>query len=380
MIDLTKLKVSLTKHGAHKIFRIMKNANPNDVLNHINDTALNIHIDAAQTRKNVSIRSDGSVPQYWMLAKNLGEQNLRLLVLLSICHSHNSIIEALKYSKPRFGNGVVLRGQILDGKEYTNLANNFEELGFSIHHNEQGFEYDFSQAFTLPRFSELYRQMIRDKLVECGMNESADDSILIETATQLELNEALGLTGNEYRSWLLVGTPELDTESDDPFQDVADLGAADQLNFRPGHIKRSSSSLKLQGKTRNVEVSQLHNHIQNRLVEYLEKDFGPEHVGSEQPIGQANRVDVVVAQEGYICFYEIKTAKPARIAIRQALPQLMEYAYRPDVKRADELVVVALDIPTEDDLTYMSSLRNRFGVAVFYMHYSIPEDKFKLFA
>ncbi len=173
-----------------------------------------------------------------MLAKNNGEQNLKLLVLLSICHSHHSIIEALKYSKPRLGNGVVLRGQILDGKEYTNLANNFEELGFSIHHNEQGFEYDFSHAFTLPRFSELYRQMIRDKLVECGMYESVDDSILIETAIQLELNVVLGLTDNEYRSWLSVGTPELEAKNDEPFQDDADLGAVDQLNFRPVPIGR----------------------------------------------------------------------------------------------------------------------------------------------
>lgn len=371
MIDLTKLKVSITKHGAHKIFKIMKNASPNEVLNHIDDTALNIHIDAAQTRKNMSIRSDGSVPAYWILAKNHGEQDLKLLVLLSICHSHYSIIEALKYSKPRLGNGVVLRGQILVGKEYTNLANNFEELGFSIHHNEQGFEYDFSQTFTLSGFSELYRQMIRDKLVECGMDESIDDSMLIETAIQLELNVALGLTDNEYRSWLSVGIPELESENDEPFQDDADLGAADQLNFRPGHIKRSSSSLKLQTKTRNIEVLQLHNHIQNRLVEYLEKDFGPEYVGSEQPIGDANRVDVVIAQKSYICFYEIKTAKPARIAIRQALPQLMEYAYRPDVKRADKLVIVAPDKPTNDDLTYISSLRSRFGIEVFYMYYDV---------
>ncbi len=380
MIDLAKLKVSLTKHGAHKIFKIMKNASPDEVLNHIDDTALNIHIDAAQTRKNMSIRSDGSVPGYWMLAKGHGEQHLKFLVLLAICHSHHSIIEALKYSKPRLGNGVVLRGQVLDGKKYTNLANNFDELGFLMHHNEQGFEYDFSQVFTLLRFSELYRQLIKDKLVECGMDESIGDSMLIETAIQLELNVVLGLTDNEYRSWLSVGTPEFETENDEPFQDDAELGAADQLNFRPGHIKRSSSSLKLQAKTSNIEVSQLHNHIQNRLVEYLEKDFGSEHVGSEQPIGEANRVDVVVAQKGYIYFYEIKTVKPARIAIRQALSQLMEYAYRPDVKRANKLVVVALDKPTDDDLTYMSSLRNRFGISVFYMHYDIPDDKFELFA
>jgi hypothetical protein len=379
MDDLKKLSVSLTKHGAYKIFNIMKYVSPDDVLKHVDDPARGVHIDVAQARKNMSFRLNRA-PQYWGVAKERGENDLKLLVLLSICYSHHLIIEALKYSKPRLGNGVILRGQILDGKGYTNLANNFEELGFSIHHSDQGFEYDFSQAFTLPGFSELYKPMLRDKLAECGVvDESVDDSKLVETAIQLELNVTLGLTVSEYQSWLLLETPQFEADKDEPVQDDVDLKAADQLHFRSGHIKRSSSSIKLQVTATELEVSQLHNHIQNKLVEYLENIHGAECVGSEQPIGSANRVDVVVAKAGYTCFYEVKTAVLVRIAIRQALPQLMEYAFRPNVRRANELVIVAPGRPTTDDLAFLSFLRNSFGMVVFYMRYNVSGDKFELF-
>lgn len=369
MIDLNELHVSLTKHGAHKVYRIMREVGPEHVLGHVDDDALDIHIDTAQAEKNLSIGRSGEVPAYWNKAKELGDLELRSLTLLSICHSHHSLIETLIASKSRLGNGLILRDHIIGGKAYTNLSNNFLKLGFCLSEDDNGFEYDFGQIFGLEGFSEPFLSMIRDKLVTCGLADNATDTQVVDAALSVALNQVVGLTSLEYRTWLTQGAVEFEDDYD-PLEVDNELLETDQLQFVPGHIQRSPEDRPLRTSGREISVTQLHNRIQNQLFELLSRKYGAESVGTEQLIGNTNRVDLVVKADGETHFYEIKTSKFARIAIRQAIPQLLEYAFYPNQNRADVLVIVAPGEPTRDDVAYIGHLRSRFGIPIEYYPFS----------
>jgi len=58
------------------------------------------------------------------------------------------------------------------------------------------------------------------------------------------------------------------------------------------------------------------------------------------PNGIGGRIDTVVSQDGGYWFYEIKTAMSARACIRDALAQLLEYAYWPGAREASRLIIV----------------------------------------
>jgi len=346
----------------------MREVGPDDILAHVDDDALGIHIDAAQTAKNLSIGSANKIPAYWRKAEEFGDLALRSLVLLAICHSHHLLIETLSASKPRLGNGLVLRGQIIDEKAYTNLCDDFLELGFCLSKNDHGFEYDFGTIFELGKFPKLVVSMIRDKLAACGLDANATDAQVIDAALTVELNQVIGLTPLEYRNWLTDGPLELE-DAHDPLTSDKQLSETDSLHFLAGHIPRSCENRSFPTTGRKISITQLHNHIQNELYELLVEDYGADSVGTEQLVGNANRIDLVVKSDRQVRFYEIKTSKRARIAIRQAIPQLLEYAFYPNQNRADVLIIVAPGEPTSDDLSYISHLRRKFGIPIEYFFF-----------
>ena len=91
MTDLTRLKVSLTKHNAHKVAQLLKAFDADLVLSHLDE----IKADLAQTRKNLSVTSDGSLPEVWRKVQRLGPQAIDGLMLLAIIFSHNTLIDAV---------------------------------------------------------------------------------------------------------------------------------------------------------------------------------------------------------------------------------------------------------------------------------------------
>ena len=366
MVDLTRLNVSLTKYGAHKIFQIMLNHDPKDVQSHTDDDVLDIHIDPAQVRKNMSISQSGVVPEYWTKAKAAGEEVLKALVVCAIIHSHHQLIEALSQSKPRLGAGIVIRGRAVDEKVYTNIASVFDKLGYATQHEMQYFEYDLSSVLSLSAFPSLFSEMLKDKLYTAGLEGNED---FLDIATGLGLNDVFGLTKTEYRSWLRTGTLEVDSEENDPVVDSDPPDSSDTLDFVPGHVTRQTSDLTIDGGRTEYRVSQVHNKIQNSLHQHLSQLFGDEAVGTEQSIGTANRVDAVLKTNTDTVFYEIKTSKSARTAIRQAIPQLLEYAYFPENFRASKLVIVAPAKLDVEAAAYMRFLREKLSLPVWYQFF-----------
>jgi hypothetical protein len=78
---------------------------------------------------------------------------------------------------------------------------------------------------------------------------------------------------------------------------------------------------------------------------------------------------VVLTSSKLRVFVELKTRGTVRQVIRQALAQLMEYAYWPDAARCQALLIVGPVEASDHEQAYLSTLRNRFGIPVHYLDY-----------
>jgi len=109
-------------------------------------------------------------------------------------------------------------------------------------------------------------------------------------------------------------------------------------------------------KEKSVDINVRHSIIQKKLIKQLIEKYGKENVSAEVPIF-GNKIDVAVNNNGSIYFYEIKSTLTARDCIRQAMGQILDYAYWPGQKNADKIFIVGegtLDSNTELYLEYIN--------------------------
>lgn len=135
--------------------------------------------------------------------------------------------------------------------------------------------------------------------------------------------------------------------------------------FRSGcSIKKVAT--KATGIATERDIALMHNELQYTLYQTLCKDYGVENVKVPYRLSYAGEVDVAVRNGGSMIFFEIKTAPYAKSALREAVGQILEYAYWPNADRASELVVVAEAKPTKETKQYLDNLRRRFGLRLSY--------------
>ena len=94
--NLDRSKVSLTKHGAHKIAFLLQKFDKDEILNHLEGDYMDINIDPAQTRRILSISDSNKAPELWNEIKKYGLEDIFDLVFIAIVFSHNELITALK--------------------------------------------------------------------------------------------------------------------------------------------------------------------------------------------------------------------------------------------------------------------------------------------
>ena len=146
------------------------------------------------------------------------------------------------------------------------------------------------------------------------------------------------------------------------------------FRFSPGcTIKPSSSQASLSERT--LDINLRHNTIQLALYEFLEKKHGADSVGTEIPSGAGTRLDVVLNVSGKFHVYEIKTAQSARACIREALAQLLEYSYWPGSQEAERLIIVGEPESSKESDNFLSTLRNRFSLPVYYRQFNLGSGK-----
>ncbi len=143
---------------------------------------------------------------------------------------------------------------------------------------------------------------------------------------------------------------------------------ADQrgFSFRPGVAPRVAST-KTSLAERELNITLKHNLLQAALCRRLIAEYGAENVRSEQPSGLGTMIDVVLRQRpDEYWYYEIKTALSPRACVREALGQLLEYAYWPGAHQASRLVICGESSLDADGQTYIDELRRRFQLPISY--------------
>ena len=116
------------------------------------------------------------------------------------------------------------------------------------------------------------------------------------------------------------------------------------------------------------EVSQRHRELQDALKSELKREGAI--VGTENRDGRGGYIDLVACRDGEYEFYEIKTDATARLAIRHAIGQLLEYAYWPVPVRPKRLVVVAEQPLDAEAAEYLRTLKAQTGLVIGYRQLS----------
>jgi hypothetical protein len=108
----------------------------------------------------------------------------------------------------------------------------------------------------------------------------------------------------------------------------------------------------------------VHRCIQNKLLLQLQTRFGVDCVWLER-----DWIDAVVDSGSELAYYEVKAVPNARLAIREAVGQLLEYAhFKPrEDGRVPRLVVVGPGDADASIATYLTALRTRTGIELEYM-------------
>ena len=114
-------------------------------------------------------------------------------------------------------------------------------------------------------------------------------------------------------------------------------------------------------------ISALHNKIQNCLFRLLEQRYGKGSVVFEKA-----QVDLVVEHPDLYAFIEVKSDPEARLALRNAIGQLLEYTWyeQPDGRRP-ELIVAAPGPMTPAVRSYLSRLREKVGLKIHYLQITL---------
>lgn len=133
------------------------------------------------------------------------------------------------------------------------------------------------------------------------------------------------------------------------------------------------------------EIHIVHEKIKKKLIENIKKNrfiLGNEYeidtsfLSEEHEVNKINYIDLVAKaknqnKQEIIIFFEIKTHPDARLCIRQALGQLMEYSYFPNTNHAQKLVVVGIGDKTKEIKCYIEKLNEKFKISIDYLQVSL---------
>ena len=151
------------------------------------------------------------------------------------------------------------------------------------------------------------------------------------------------------------------------------VGKADFI-FTPGGVRKKGKAT-VTYREQVKEIDLVHNQIQEVVYGLLAKAHGKGSVSCELSTGHGTKIDIAVKVADSHIFYELKTANTAKECIREALSQLLEYAYYPSNERASKLVVVAPVSLSQDSKSYLDKLRKLFNIPIFYQHFDIERNR-----
>lgn len=368
MADIAKLKFSLTKFGAHKLVHLLKTYDKDQVLAHLGDTPGD-KIDPPSAKAILSADSQGAVPALWNSARELGGEATKTLVFLGLVFSHHRLIKAMRAGRVKRFEGVIKRGAVVDAKEFTNFKRELIDMGYGSQGTSQQVSYNTKPVFSSADVHPLALDLLTRKLKVAGWSGGGSP---VDALVAAKFHESLSIGADQFRNWLLTGFLSATAgalEDAEYFTDATDAqGQQEPFAFKPGHKPKKSGTVAVAASVGGTKADLLHNKLQTALFEQLVAEHGKGCVGTEQRTGHGTSIDLVVKTNTFCWFYEIKVADTVKACIRQAIPQLLEYAYwRKDVNVADRLIIASPLKLTDDAKVFIELLNKRFSLPFHYV-------------
>lgn len=128
-----------------------------------------------------------------------------------------------------------------------------------------------------------------------------------------------------------------------------------------------------EGKTTNVNP--LHKKIQNAVKEALSGEYEEMLFEQYSKNDYGQRIDIVGKSGEELHYFEVKTSNSAKLCIREALGQILEYANYPSVSKASKLFIIGAYAPDDQDKEYIKFLRGRYRLPIWYCWYSFEKEQ-----
>lgn len=147
--------------------------------------------------------------------------------------------------------------------------------------------------------------------------------------------------------------------------------------FRSGHNRDPNKPrISMRRQISETKAKLIHDELQDSLYEQLSQKFGKENVGTENNSASKGKIDAVSRKNGERIIYEIKVDTDPRFVIRDAIGQLLEYAFWPGATKPTELVIVGIADENDESCEYLKKLNDIFSSVVKLSYYKLnkPEE------
>lgn len=132
------------------------------------------------------------------------------------------------------------------------------------------------------------------------------------------------------------------------------------LRLNPNNEVKKTSVIKAS----EYRMSLFHQKLQRDIYSFLKASSRYKDIELEK-----NYIDITGYKiNGETEYYEVKPFIP-RIAIREAIGQLLEYAHYPSVKKADKMIIASHIEPKVEDINYIKYIRKNYNMEIYYVYY-----------
>lgn len=156
-----------------------------------------------------------------------------------------------------------------------------------------------------------------------------------------------------------------------PFVFDENFGSITHVSKRSGRLgtNRKSEKTVRGGVYERADYNPIHNEVQNKVEAILKLSGDYTDIRCEE-----DYVDIKATYKtGDTHFFEIKT-NTARLSIREALGQILEYSDYPCVSNASKLIIISVKPLDSLDLKYMQHLRSKYHIPVWYRYFSFEDE------
>jgi hypothetical protein len=128
-------------------------------------------------------------------------------------------------------------------------------------------------------------------------------------------------------------------------------------------------------RAQSIELEYRHAPVLNALFEYLQHIHGNTEVRRECRAYGNSKIDIVQKTSSGDIFFEVKTYPDVRSNLREAIGQILEYAFYAGQDNARELIIVSEFAPRDADRRYLEKLNQKVTVPIRYMHFDVRFKK-----